>query len=84
MLHVDISNNGEVYSKVFKQWSSRVNKIILLEGGSIDRDNIDWMKKYKKPPINPEINKLTIEYPNWKFYIIQPYPSITIAVNNEV
>jgi len=83
LLHVDISNNGKVYSNVFKQWSDRVKKIILLEGGSIARDNIDWMKKYQKPPINPEINKLTIEYPNWKFYIIQPYPSITIAVNNE-
>jgi hypothetical protein len=27
-------------------------KHILFEGGSIERDNVEWMKKYNKQPIN--------------------------------
>jgi len=29
--------------------------VILLEGGSLERDNTEWMVKYNKPKIRPII-----------------------------
>jgi hypothetical protein len=54
LLHVDISNDGntivELSIKCFNQLKQ--GKHILFEGGSIERDNVDWMIKYNKQPIN--------------------------------
>ena len=54
LLHVDISNNGntlvELSIKCFNQLKQ--GKHILFEGGSIERDNVEWMVRYNKQPIN--------------------------------
>ena len=47
-----------------------------LEGGSIERDNLEWMKKYNKKKMNGIVNK----YKNI-YYILElheDYPSMTL------
>lgn len=80
-LHVDVSNTGDTYRRVFAQWSRKVRQVILLEGGSSDRDNVDWMRQYDKPAIAPAVAELTRAYPGWSFTVLQPFPSLTIACN---
>tara|TARA_B100000965_G_scaffold42235_1_gene31030 strand:+ start:11795 stop:12340 length:546 start_codon:yes stop_codon:yes gene_type:complete len=80
ILHIDIANNGDVYEYMFENYVNKVKDdgIILMEGGSENRDNIEWMIKYNKPPIKPILEK----YKN-KFDIktIGDIPSITIIKN---
>tara|TARA_B000000475_G_C16000145_1_gene448615 strand:+ start:1533 stop:2078 length:546 start_codon:yes stop_codon:yes gene_type:complete len=77
ILHIDIANNGDVYEFMFQNYVDKLKDdgIILMEGGSEKRDNIEWMIKYNKPQINPILNKYSD-----KFYIktIGEIPSITI------
>ncbi len=77
ILHIDIANNGDVYEFMFQNYVDKLKDdgIILMEGGSEERDNIEWMIKYNKPQINPILNKYSD-----KFYIktIGEIPSITI------
>ena len=49
--------------------------IILMEGGSEERDNIEWMIKYNKPKIKPVLDKYSLKY---DIKTIGKIPSITI------
>jgi predicted O-methyltransferase YrrM len=80
-LHVDISNNGDTYRQVFDRWSPKVRQVILLEGGSVERDNVDWMRRYGKPPMAAAVIDLERSYAGWSFTVLQPFPSMTIACN---
>jgi len=79
-LHVDVSNDGDVLKNIMKAWNHRIKPsgIIAFEGGNKKRDNIKWMKKYKKPSITKELksNKIIEEYFN--YYILNAFPSMTI------
>ena len=48
--HIDISNNGDTIEYFFKYYDRimKQGSIIIFEGGSIFRDKVKWMKKYKK------------------------------------
>jgi predicted O-methyltransferase YrrM len=80
-LHVDVSNTGDTYRRVFEHWSAKVRQVIVLEGGSIERDNVAWMREYGKPPIVPAVNELQQAHPEWSFTVLLPFPSMTIACN---
>ena len=79
-LHVDVSNDGDTYRRVFAQWSGKVRRVILLEGGSAERDAVEWMRRYGKPPIVPAIAELGRAHPQWRFAVLAPYPSLTVAI----
>ena len=51
------------------------NGVIIMEGGSSERDNIEWMIKYNKPKILPVINKYKSQY---DIKTIGNIPSITL------
>ena len=86
ILHIDIANNGDVYEFVFNHYISKIktNGIIIMEGGSKQRDNIEWMNKYDKPKIKPVIdrfnNNINSNSNNNKLNIITigDIPSITL------
>lgn len=80
LLHVDISNDGETLKKIFIQWAGKVKKVMLFEGGSRERDNIDWMIKYKKPKISNALAYIEASFPEWSIYVIEPFPSLTILL----
>lgn len=75
MLHVDISNNGDIIEKTLTDLAPQIKAgaVVVFEGGSIERDEIDWMKKFDKRPINPLQNKLGFEILDHHF------PSISIV-----
>jgi hypothetical protein len=81
-MHVDISNTGEVLKKFIELWHPKIANrcIILFEGGSEERDNVEWMVKYNMPPIKKEIDSNPIIN---KYYIVGTYyqfPSITMLM----
>ncbi|MBI4456221.1 MAG: class I SAM-dependent methyltransferase [Acidobacteria bacterium] len=80
LLHVDISNDGEVYRKLFNQWAGKVAKAIIFEGGSSKRDEIPWMAQYHKHPITEAVAEIRAAYPSWEISVLDPYPSITVAL----
>lgn len=79
-LHVDVSNTGDTYRQVFQHWAPRVSQVILLEGGSRERDNVDWMLQHGKPAIVPALADLRRDYPGWSISVLEPFPSLTVAL----
>jgi hypothetical protein len=57
-----------------------VHQVIVLEGGSHERDNVDWMLQYRKPAIVPALGVIARAYPEWSLSVLEPFPSLTIAV----
>jgi len=78
ILHIDIANNGDVYEFTIDNYMSKIsnNGIIILEGGSVERDNVDWMIRYNKTKINPYVCELINK--KYDILIIDKIPSITI------
>jgi len=59
ILHIDIANDGYVYEFVFQNYVSKIREggMIIFEGGSKERDEVEWMVKYNKPKIQCVIEK---------------------------
>ena len=59
IIHIDIANNGDVYEYAINNYLQKLNTngLLILEGGSNERDNIEWMIKYKKTKIQPVLKK---------------------------
>lgn len=57
ILHIDIANDGDTYEHVLEHYLSKVNGVIIMEGGSEERDNVHWMNKYGKTKIGPVLDK---------------------------
>lgn len=64
IIHIDIANNGEVYEYAIQHYLPKLSSsgIMILEGGSKERDEVDWMNKYNKPKIYPIIEKYSKNY----------------------
>jgi len=73
IIHIDIANNGAVFEYAMQHYLPRLseNGIMLLEGGSQERDNVEWMAKYSKPKIQPVVEK-------YRLKVIGTFPSITV------
>ena len=80
LLHVDLSNCGSTYRRVFARYEPLVDGVILLEGGSVCRDQVEWMGKFGKERIAPVVRELRNRYPQWTIAVLEPYPSMTVAV----
>lgn len=81
-LHIDISNTGKVIHDLMEVWHPKIGQrgLVLIEGGSEERDNVEWMKKFNKPSIKKEIE--TNEIIN-KYYIYGTYfkfPGMTVLL----
>jgi predicted O-methyltransferase YrrM len=64
LLHLDVSNTGNTIEKIYHKYP---NQIILFEGGSSERDNIEWMHKFNKKPINTIKQKINYTVLNENF-----------------
>jgi predicted O-methyltransferase YrrM len=51
LLHLDISNDGDILERIYNKYIG-TSKIILFEGGSLERDEVDWMVKYNRKKIS--------------------------------
>lgn len=81
-LHVDISNTGETLRNIMKLWNKKVviGGWIAFEGGSYERDEVDWMKKYGKEPIRPELLKNECINKNHVWGTYKQFPSLTVML----
>lgn len=79
-LHVDISNTGEILRKIMEVWDRKIYQggCIAFEGGSQERDEVEWMQKYNKLPIKPELESNPIIKKNYIYATYLKFPSITI------
>lgn len=82
MLHVDISNDGYVFERMFDVWKDKTG-IMIFEGGAAQRDQVEWMLKYQKKPLQLSLETIQESNPQWKCYVIEPYPSITVAIKGK-
>lgn len=76
-LHVDISNDGGVYHWATYAFRSVMadTGLIVFEGGAVQRDIVDWMRKGHHQPIQNAITQLHDE---WSIITFQAYPGMTI------
>ena len=54
LLHVDISNTGEIVELLYDNLKNKKNFFsrVFFEGGSPERDQMDWMLNYNKKPFS--------------------------------
>lgn len=78
ILHVDISNDGEKLEKIIPSWIDKVRQLIIIEGGSRERDKLDRMIKYKKMPIKKWLENFSRKRSDIEYFTVQPFPSVTI------
>lgn len=83
-LHVDISNTGDTINKIMELWHSKICErgFIAFEGGSEERDNIEWMIKYKATSIKKAIETNEIIRKYYVFGTYFKFPSLTILYRN--
>jgi hypothetical protein len=75
ILHIDIANNGDTFEFAIKNYLPKVRGVMIMEGGSRERDDIEWMTKYNKTKILPVLKK----YENYvKITVLEDFPSITL------
>lgn len=78
ILHVDISNDGEKLEKIIPEWVDKVRQLIIIEGGSDEHDNLDWMIKYKKMPIVKWLKNFSRRRSDIEYFTIEPTLSVTL------
>jgi len=81
-LHIDISNTGDKIERLINVWDKKlvVGSIVVIEGGSEERDKIEWMVKYNQKPIKPVIEKNEIINKNYVYATYKKYPSMTVML----
>ena len=77
ILHVDLHNDGEILNRIVPAWIDKVRQLVVIEGGSAERDRVEWMIKFNKAPIKKWLEDFSrrgdIEY-----LTLEPFPSVTI------
>lgn len=75
ILHIDIANNGETFDFAIQNYLPKVRGIMIMEGGSEERDMVEWMVKYDKPKIRPILQKYSDSV---RIEVLEDFPSITL------
>lgn len=76
-LHIDVSNTADTYQYFIDHLFSKLKTggLAILEGGSVARDNCQWMVDYQRPKINDYLKTLGADY---SYVVLEPHPSLTI------
>ena len=78
ILHVDLSNEGGILEEIIPQWIDKTRQLIIIEGGSRKRDQVEWMSKYHKIPIRKWLKAFKKKHQDIENFTIGLFPSITI------
>ena len=81
-LHVDISNTGDTLRRIMELWDPKLadRAIVCFEGGSIERDNVEWMRKYNCPPIKKELETNALINQKYYYGTYWRFPSMTVLL----
>lgn len=82
ILHVDVSNEGGILEKIIPRWIDKTRQLIIIEGGSSERDQVGWMIKFKKLPIKTWLENFAHKRGDIEYFTIEPFPSVTIIKKN--
>lgn len=79
LLNVDVSNDGDTYLKILLDWYPLLSPLayVLLEGGSPERDQVEWMIKYNKKPILSALRNYQITS-RYEINVLPYFPGLTI------
>lgn len=79
LLNVDLSNDGSTYLQILDSWYSRLTPgaVVLMEGGTPDRDNVEWMLRYDKQPICRALENRNITN-KYRFNTLPEFPGMTV------
>lgn len=82
LLHIDISNTGDKFRRLIELWDPKMVQggVILFEGGTLERDQIEWMLKYKCEPIKPAIENNPIVLEKYIFGTYLAFPGLTMLL----
>lgn len=78
ILHVDLSNKGEILEPIIPKWIDKVRQLIIIEGGSAEHDKLDWMIKYKKMPVKLWLEDFAKRRKDIRYFTIEPFLSLTL------
>lgn len=78
ILHIDLGNEGGILEKIVPLWIDKVRQVIVIEGGSVERDRVEWMIKFKKIPIRKWLEDFATSIGDIEYFTIEPFPSVTI------
>jgi len=68
LMHLDISNDGDIIELVYDSLvKNKKHGVVLFEGGTVERDNVEWMIKYNKKPFSSIQQKVQYEIVNPMF-----------------
>jgi len=83
-LHVDLSNDGEVLRRIVEQWDDKLSfgGLFFFEGGSEERDSVEWMKKYNKKSIRSEIISNPILNKKYIYATYNAFPSLSVFLKH--
>ena len=84
ILHVDLNNEGTILEEIVPFWIDKTRQLIIIEGGSMERDLVEWMRKYKKMPISKWLEDFTRLRTDIEYLTIEPFPSLTIIRKKQV
>lgn len=79
LLHVDLSNTGDTLRRIAEDWDPKMLQggLILFEGGTEERDQVEWMVKFNKAPIKPEVESNPILNSRYVYCTYLKYPGLT-------
>lgn len=80
IVHIDISNTGKILRDMVDLWYPKLafSGLILFEGGSEERDNVEWMAKFNKPKIKPELESNKFIKEKFIYGTYHQFPSLTV------
>lgn len=84
LLHIDISNTGKVIHDLIEVWHPKIKQsgVILIEGGSEERDKVQWMLSHNMPSIKRELEENIIINDYYMYSTYQKFPSLTVMIRN--
>lgn len=78
ILHIDLGNHGGILEKIIPLWIDKITQLIIIEGGSSERDKRSWMIKLKVMPIKKWLEDFSRINADIEYFTIEPFPSLTI------
>ena len=86
LLHIDISNTGDKLKQLLEVWTPKMsrnpNTLIILEGGSKERDEVAWMVEHQMTPIQSLLSsKWFVE--RFSHFCFEPFPSLSVLRCND-
>jgi len=82
MLHIDLGNDGIILEKIIPRWINKT-RLIVIEGGSLERDRVEWMIKFNKIPIKKWLADFTKKRGDIEYSTMELFPSVTIICKVE-